>query len=419
VACGLGTYGHAWTGEPSVRAVLDEGKSRLTRPLTADKVSEAFSSLMEQIVPRGNGRKVATLADVAAAVGVSPAAVSLALRGKPGVSETTRQRIVDASRSLGYRPLSHTTRHHQGPLTVTLVIRALHGDSPGANRFYGPVLAGVEERCRRLHIRLMLAIMPVDQYNHPIEVPHSVTDRLSDGLIFVGAHFATALSPLLEGAPPTVLVDAYAEEGEFDTVETDNILGGRAAVEHLVSRGHRNIAILGTDPEAFPSILLRRRGYEQAMAEAGLTPRYIDAPYYEHEAAAAAAISYLCANPSVTALFCANDLVAITFILAAKQAGISVPERVSVVGFDDIDLAGFVSPTLTTMAVDKVGMGRLAVTLLAHRVDVGEECVTSTLVRPQLIERESVRTIELSPPSPEQRPMLRPEPEPVHAVERA
>lgn len=374
---------------------------------------------MEQIVPRGNGRKVATLADVAAAVGVSKAAVSLALRGKPGVSETTRQRIVDASRSLGYRPLSHTTRHHQGPLTVTLVIRALHGDSPGANQFYGPVLAGVEERCRRLHIRLMLAIMPVDQYNHPIEVPHSVTDRLSDGLIFVGAHFATALSPLLEGAPPTVLVDAYAEEGEFDTVETDNILGGRAAVEHLVSRGHRNIAILGTDPAAFPSILLRRRGYEQAMAEAGLTPRYIDAPYYEHEAAAAAAISYLCANPSVTALFCANDLVAITFILAAKQAGISVPERVSVVGFDDIDLAGFVSPSLTTMAVDKAAMGRLAVTLLAHRIDVGEECVTSTLVRPQLIERESVRAIELSPPSPEQRPMLRPEPEPVHAVERA
>jgi DNA-binding LacI/PurR family transcriptional regulator len=155
------------------------------------------------------------------------------------------------------------------------------------------------------------------------------------------------------------------------------------------------------------------------MAEAGLTARYIDVPYYEHEAAAASAISYLCANPSVTALFCANDLVAITFILAAKQAGISVPERVSVVGFDDIDLAGFVTPSLTTMAVDKAAMGRLAVTLLAHRVDVGKECVTSTLVRPHLIERESVRTIELSPPLLEQRTMLSPQPEPVHAAERA
>jgi DNA-binding LacI/PurR family transcriptional regulator len=372
---------------------------------------------MEQTVPRGNGRKLATLADVAAAVGLSPAAVSLALRGKPGVSETTRQRVVDASRSLGYRPLS--TRHHQGPLTVTLVIRALHGDSPGANRFYGPVLGGVEERCRRLHIRLMLAIMPVDQYNHPTEVPHSVTDRLSDGLIFVGAHFADAMSSLLQGAQPTVLVDAYAEDGVFDAVETDNILGARTATEHLVSRGHRNIAILGTEPGAFPSILQRRRGYEQAMAQAGLSARYIDAPYYEHEAAAAAAIRYVRANPSVTAIFCANDLVAITFIQAAKQAGIPVPERVSVVGFDDIDLAGFISPALTTMAVDKAGMGRLAVTLLAHRIDVGEECVTSTLVRPQLIERESVRTIELAPPSPEKRPMLRPQPEPVPAVEQA
>jgi LacI family transcriptional regulator len=90
-----------------------------------------------------------------------------------------------------------------------------------------------------------------------------------------------------------------------------------------------------------------------------------------------------------------------------------------VVGFDDIDLAGFVTPSLTTMAVDKAAMGRLAVTLLAHRVDVGKECVTSTLVRPHLIERESVRTIELSPPLLEQRTMLSPQPEPVHAAERA
>jgi LacI family transcriptional regulator len=344
-------------------------------------------------VPRGAGHKVATLADIAAAVGLSPAAVSLALRGKPGVSDATRERVMEASRSLGYRPSSGTSRHHK-PMTFTLVIRALHGDSPAANRFYGPVLAGVEERCRRLHIRLILAIMPVDQHNHPIEVPHAVTDRLSDGLIFVGAHFARTTEQLLEAAQPAVLVDAYAENGVFDAVETDNIVGAMTAVQHLVSRGHREIAILGTDPEAFPSILQRRLGYEHAMAEAGLTPRYIDSPYYEHETAAAAAIDYLRANPDVTAIFCANDLVAITFMLAARQVGISVPDQVSVIGFDDIDLASFISPSLTTMAVDKAGMGRLAVTLLAHRIEVGEECVTSTLVRPYLIERETVRILE-------------------------
>jgi LacI family transcriptional regulator len=364
-------------------------------------------------VPRGNGHKVATLADVAAAVGLSPAAVSLALRGKPGVSEATRKRIVEASRSLGYRPISSTSRQHHGPMTVTLVIRALHGDSPGANRFYGPVLAGVEERCRRLHIRLMLVIMPVDPNNYPIELPHAVTDRFSDGLIIVGAHFDKAASHVLEGAQPTVLVDAYAEDDVFDSVETDNIIGARNAVRHLVSKGHRNIVILGTDPYAFPSILQRRRGYEQAMAEAGLEARYIDVPYYEHETAAAAALTYLNANPSVTAFFCANDMVAITLIQAARLAGISVPEQVSVIGFDDIDMASIISPALTTMAVDKAGMGRLAVTLLAHRLEIGQESVTSTFVQPQLIERETVRTLEPASSSANESPRLRTEPQPV------
>jgi LacI family transcriptional regulator len=363
-------------------------------------------------VPRGAGHKVATLADVAAAVGLSPAAVSLALRGKPGVSDATRERVMEASRSLGYRPSSSASRHHK-PMTVTLVIRALHGDSPAANRFYGPVLAGVEERCRRLHIRLILAIMPVDQHNHPIEVPHAVTDQLSDGLIFVGAHFARTTEQLLEATQPAVLVDAYAENGIFDAVETDNIVGATTAVQHLLSRGHREIAILGTAPDAFPSILQRRLGYDHAMAEAGLTPRYVDAPYYEHETAAAAAIDYVRANPSVTAIFCANDLVAITFMLAARQAGISVPDQVSVVGFDDIDLASFISPGLTTMAVDKVGMGRLAVTLLAHRIEIGEECVTSTLVRPHLIERESVRILEPAMRAGDDARALNSEPQPV------
>src|SRR5664280_595260 len=99
---------------------------------------------MERLVPRGAGHKVATLADVAAAVGLSPAAISLALRGKPGVSKATRERVMEASRSLGYRPRSGAPRR-QKAMTVTLVIRAIQGDSPAANRFYGPVLAGVEE----------------------------------------------------------------------------------------------------------------------------------------------------------------------------------------------------------------------------------------------------------------------------------
>ena len=341
-----------------------------------------------------SGPKPATLADVAAAVGLSPAAVSLALRGKIGVSEATRARVVEVAQTIGYRPVAGAARQRHKPMTIGLVIKAVHGDSPEANRFYAPVMAGIEESCRVHRMDLMLATMPVDQHYYPIEVPRIVTNRTCDGLIVVGAHLSRATADILRSAPPVVLVDAYSEDDSFDSVATDNIGGARIAVQHLVSRGHRNIAILGTELGSYPSILHRRRGYEQIVAEAGLAPRYIDSPYWPPEAAAVAGISYLAEHPDTTAIFCANDAVAVALLQAARQAGISVPGRLSIVGFDDIDLAGFVSPGLTTMAVDKVGMGRIAVTLLAHRLEIGQDSVTQTLVRPTLVLRESTDLVE-------------------------
>ena len=343
------------------------------------------------------GRRAATLADVAQAVGCSSAAVSLALRGERGVSDATRRRVVEAARSLGYSPPAGASRKRQKPMTIGLIIKAVHGDSPEANRFYAPVMAGIEESCRRHRMDLMLATMPVDQHYYPIEVPRIVTDRTCDGLIVVGAHLSQATAEILRDAPPVVLVDAYAEEDAFDSVATDNVGGARTAVEHLVSRGHREIAVLGTEVGAFPSILQRRRGYEQVVAEYGLAPHFIDTPYWPPESAAVAGVSYLKDHPEITAVFCANDAVAVALLQAARQSGISVPGRLSVVGFDDIDQASFVSPALTTMAVDKLGMGRIAVTLLAHRLENDKDCITQTLVRPQLVARDSVQQLSASP----------------------
>ena len=347
-------------------------------------------------MPKRLGQNPATLADIAATIGLSPAAVSLALRGKPGVSDTTRARVVEAARSLGYRPLPGGSRPRQKPLTVGVLIKAFRGETSEANRFYTPVLAGIEASCRTHHMDLMLATLPVDQEYYPTEVPRIVTDRTCDGLIVVGAHMSQAATEILRTAPPAVLVDAYSEDDAFDSVETDNVGGARTAVEHLVARGHRNIAILATERLTFPSILQRRRGYEQALAEAGLTPYYIDTPYWQSESYGAIGADYLKSHPEVSAVFCANDAVAIALIRAAMQAGISVPDQLSVVGFDDIDLAGFVSPALTTMAVDKVGMGRMAVTLLAYRLELGKEYVTRAFIRPVLLERETTRAVEPS-----------------------
>lgn len=344
-------------------------------------------------VTRDEGRKRVTLADVAQAAGVSPAAVSLAVRGEPGVSRETRDRVVDTARRLGYRGTARSTPRRSRQVTVGLIIKAPHGDAPEVNRFYAPVMTGIEEMCRIREIDLLFAAMPVDGDYYPLEVPRLVTERATDGLIVVGAHLSHGTTALLEDGPPAILVDAYAEDVAFDSVVSDNVGGARGAVEHLIGNGHREIVLVGSRPDSFPSILQRRRGYEQAIAEAELRPHYVDVPHVQPEAAAAEALAYVQGHPEVTAAFCCNDAVAVALIQDAQRAGLDVPGNLSVVGYDDIDLARFVSPQLTTMAVDKLGMGRLAVTLLLHRLEFGQGAMTQAFLRPRLVERGSVRAI--------------------------
>lgn len=345
-------------------------------------------------------RKRVTLADVARASAISSAAVSLALRGEPGVSRETRDRVVETARRLGYHGGTRSSGRRASKTTVGLVIKAPRGDAPEVNRFYAPVMAGIEEICRVREVDLLFAAMPVDDQYYPLEVPRLVTERACDGLIVVGAHLSRVTTALMEDGPPSILVDAYAEDVAFDCVVSDNVAGARAAVDHLIANGHRQICLVGSEPESFPSILQRRRGYEQAIAEAELPSHIVDSPHALPEAAAAAAVRYLEAHPEVSAAFCCNDAVAVALIQTAQLAGIDVPGRLSVVGYDDIDLARYVSPQLTTMAVDKLGMGRLAVTLLLHRLEFGQAAMTQAFIRPRLVERASVRRISVPAVAP-------------------
>ena len=131
-------------------------------------------------------RKV-TLADVAREAGLSPAAASLAIRGEPGVSRQTRDRVIETARRLGYQGLARPAGRRSRQVTLGLIIKAPQGDAPEANRFYAPVMAGVEEMCRIRDADLLFATMSVDEGYHPIEVPRLVTERACDGLIVIGA----------------------------------------------------------------------------------------------------------------------------------------------------------------------------------------------------------------------------------------
>lgn len=332
-----------------------------------------------------------TIADIARESGVSVATVSLALRNKSGLREETRQRVLDTARQLGY--IHHPS--NQAALrfkidTIGVIVKARENDSAATNSFYGPVIAGIEAVCRRHQIHLLYANLMVNEENVPIDPPRLLVERHADGLLIVGMQVDQTMQTLLyQDASPVVLVDAYAHNDSFDAVVTDNILGGYLATSHLVAQGHRHIAILGSQPHAFPSVQERRRGYQQALTEHNLEPYFWDCPLWP-DTAYDAALAYLDQDREVTAVFGCNDAVAVALMQAAQQRQCIVPEDLSIIGFDDIELAQHTSPALATMQVDKVGMGRQAAQLLINRIDHPTAGIVRTLIRPQLIQRQSI-----------------------------
>ncbi|MDQ1289557.1 MAG: lacI-type protein [Actinomycetota bacterium] len=330
----------------------------------------------------GGGR--VTLSEVAGLAGVSRAAASLALRGKPGVADGTRQRILEIAEELGYRVRPTAGQGVTG--TIGLLVKARQADVGSTNAFYAPVIAGISRACADQELDLRLDSLSVDEHFNPVEVPRMIQAADIDGLIILGA-FLSAPSVALVGAQPVVLVDGYAEGGTcLPSVISDNTGGVASATRHLIGLGHRRIAMVGTMPDAFPSILERRRGYTVAMTEAGLDPFYVDGPH-DDPALCAQRFSRVLADDPPTAVVAANDAVALTLM---SHLELDVPDRISLVGFDDIEASRLVRPGLTTVGVDKEAMGRLAVSLVRHRVAHPDDPVFTVVQQARLILRGSV-----------------------------
>jgi LacI family transcriptional regulator len=333
-----------------------------------------------------------TMEAVAQMSGVSLSTVSLVLRDKPGINADTRRRVLDAARTLGYQRkyVTDPTRNEQ-MTHIGLVMKSRVYDLPQANLFYSHVIAGIEAACRKQHVNLLYATIPVDEDYHPIELPRLFFDSHIDGVLLMGA-FAdeTVTKVVREKSIPMVLVDAYAPTQSYDSVVSDNVRGAFEAVQHLIQRGHRHIGLVGSLPPTYPSIDDRRAGYLQALQAHGIAETYFADCHWYVDEAYKAALRLLQQQPQITAIFGCNDESAIGALRAAQQLGRRIPDDLSLVGFDDIDLAKHVVPPLTTMQVDKVTMGRLAVQLLATRIETPEAATITNMIRPRLIERQSV-----------------------------
>lgn len=338
--------------------------------------------------------KKLTLRAIADHADVALSTVSQVLNNKPNVSPEMRHRVLAAAADLGYRSRVSS----QSPLSVDIktigfLTKRRNGDALNINPFYSPIIAGAESECRRHNIGLMYANIEVDEHNHAISLPSMLLEERLDGVIVLGAFLEETLGHISNRANQIVLVDAYTSDGdEFDRVLVDNVSGALKAVKHLIAAGHRNIGLIGSEPDSYPSILERRQGYLAALAQYNLKP-FIEDSVLDRPEAYEATKRLLARAPEITAIFACNDNVAIGVVNALQDIGLRVPDQVSVIGFDNIDLAREVKPALTTMHVDKVLMGVIAVRNLMDRAVHPDRASLKTLVSTQVIERETVRKV--------------------------
>lgn len=340
-----------------------------------------------------------TITDIARESGASPTTVSLVLRDKPGIGAETRDRVLAVAQTLGYERKSPLPIDPDHVVTTIAILfrartRSSHDRSFGVNPFYSWVLTGMESVARLKRMNLLYGTLAVDGENDIIDAPDHLLSQALDGMVVVGAFPQSTIERLLGNRPfPVVLVDGPATPQRFDVIASDNEGGARLAVEHLVEHGHRKIGLISRKTGANPNFEERETGYRAAMTAAGLSPV---AGRIADEDVSPAFAQVLAKQPGTTALFCVNDQFAIDAVKVAASCGYDVPSTMSIVGFDNTDHAMATEPGLTTMNVDKVGMGRQAIRALEYRMRWPDAAPGCMVLSPRLTSRGTV-----APPRPD------------------
>lgn len=339
---------------------------------------------------------MATIYEVARLAGVSTATVSRALNRSGYVSEAVRQRVHRAAAELSFVP-NRAARSLVNKRTFSLAL--LIPDI--VNPFFPALARGAEDAASAAHHNLILCNTD-HQKRRESQYVAMLREKRVDGLICAGTTMGPQqLAALLRNGFPVVAVDRSLRGREVDTVVCDNVRGAELAIAHLVAVGHRRIALI-TGPLAVSTARERLSGARRALDEAGLevAGEWIVEGDYQLEGGYRAAKHLFqkvrersAGAVAPLGLFAANDLMAAGAIMACREEGLSVPEDVSVIGFDDIALAKALSPPLTTIAQPAYELGRTAAeALLARIADPGRSVKTVTLV-PALVVRDSTQTL--------------------------
>ncbi len=323
---------------------------------------------------------MANIKDVALHAGVSVTTVSHVVNGTRFVSEVVRQRVEAAVRELDYVPsavarsLKHNTTH-----TFGMVI------PNNSNPYFAEIIRGVEDRCFAAGYNVILCNSNDDPERQAAYL-RVLAEKRIDGLILVVTGSDAVVRATLGGInTPLVLLDREVSGVSSDLVEVNHVLGSQMATEHLLELGHPRVACISGPPGLSPSSQ-RRAGWKDALEKAGVERKESDLARGDFTARGGylAMQTLLKRRPRPTAVFACNDLMAVGALTAAREAGIAVPQQLSIVGFDDIELAAFSAPPLTTVAQPKLEIGTLAAELLLERVSASRSESRRVILDPKI-----------------------------------
>ncbi|ATC32345.1 LacI family transcriptional regulator [Caulobacter vibrioides] len=325
------------------------------------------------------------MADIAKLAGVSTSTVSRALAGNPSIPQTLRDQISELARTHGY-VINQSARslRLQRTHTIGLIVPLGHErDQLISDPFFLEMIGRLADEItgRGYEVLLNKVVAPRADWLRQIVQAHR-----SDGLLIIGqSDQHDALNALADTYRPLVVWGGDIPGRRYCTVGSDNVAGARRATEHMIAQGRRRIAFLGL-PGA-PEVELRREGYLQALRAAGLPPcPELSAPaHFTVESAEPSVRALIDSGAAFDGVLAASDLIAVTAINALTAAGRSVPAEISVVGFDDISLARYSAPPLTTVRQDLAKGAHIMVDLLFQRI--ADEPTESVFMTPELIVR--------------------------------
>lgn len=327
-------------------------------------------------------QKIATIQDVAREAGVSTATVSRTLSKPSVVAKPTRQAVLRAVQKTGYR-VNHMARNLRQQRTGSVI--ALVPNL--ANPFFSQILSGLSAVLTQAHYGLLVA----DTQSGPDadeRLTHFLTSGVADGLVL----FDGSLSPErldVPGRPPVVVACEWLDV-DLPSIRVDNALGAEMAVRHLIELGHKRIGYV-TGPHGNVLSETRRDGYLRALRAAGLETRrdWVFEGDFTMDSGASAARRWLDTHDRPTALFLSSDEMATGFIGAVQRSGLRVPRDLSVVGFDNIEVSGHLTPPLTTIRQPRTVIGERAAEMLLKLVEDRDAPVGTEVIDVELIIRSS------------------------------